>query len=124
MRKKILCVDDSNVVLLMEKLILAKADYQLITAATGREAVEKAKRDKPDLILLDVVMPVMDGFEACRHLRADEETRAIPIIMVTTRSEAPNVEEGYLTGCNEYVTKPIDGAELLAKVKNYLGENV
>ena len=124
MRKKILCVDDSNVVLLMEKLILTKANYQLITAGTGSEAVDKARREKPDLILLDVVMPVMDGFEACRHLRADEETRTIPIIMVTTRSEAPNVEQGYLIGCNDYVTKPIDGAELLTKVKNYLGESV
>ncbi|MEO8379118.1 MAG: response regulator [Acidobacteriota bacterium] len=124
MRKKILCVDDSNVVLLMEKLILAKANYELITAGTGREAVEIAKREKPDLILLDIVMPVMDGFEACRHLRADETTRNIPIIMVTTRSEAPNVEQGYLIGCNEYVTKPIDSIELLSKVKNYLGESV
>ncbi len=124
MRKKILCVDDSSVVLLMEKLILAKADYHLITAATGREAVDKAKREKPDLILLDVVMPVMDGFEACRHLRADDETREIPIIMVTTRGEAPNVEHGFVTGCNDYVTKPIDSIELLTKVKNYLGEQV
>jgi len=124
MRKKILCVDDSNVVLLMEKLILAKANYDLITAGTGREAVEIARREKPDLILLDIVMPVMDGFEACRHLRADESTRDIPIIMVTTRSEAHNVEQGYLIGCNEFVTKPIDSVELLTKVKNYLGEDV
>ncbi len=119
-RRKILCVDDSNVVLLIEKLILAKSDYQLITAATGREAVDKAKREKPDLILLDVVMPVMDGFEACRHLRADAETRAIPIIMVTTRGEAPSVEQAYVIGCNDFVTKPIDGVELLAKVRNHL----
>lgn len=122
MRKKILCVDDSNVVLLMEKLILAKADYELITAGTGREAVEKAKREKPDLILLDVVMPVMDGFEACRHLRNEDDTRNIPIIMVTTRSEASNVEQGFITGCNDYVTKPIDSIELLAKIRSCLGE--
>lgn len=122
MRKKILCVDDSNVVLLMERLILEKADYDLITAATGGEAVATAKRERPDLILLDVVMPVMDGFEACRHLRAADETREIPIIMVTTRSEAVNVEQGYVTGCTDYVTKPIDTIELLTKVRNYLGE--
>lgn len=122
MPKKILCVDDSNVVLLMEKLILTKADYQLITAGTGREAIDKAQSEKPDLILLDVVMPVMDGFEACRHLRASDDTRHIPIIMVTTRSEASSVEHGYVNGCNDYVTKPIDGLELLAKIKNCLGE--
>lgn len=124
MRKKILCVDDSNVVLLMEKLILLKADYDLITAVTGREAVEKAKREKPDLILLDVVMPVMDGFEACRHLRSEDDTRNIPIIMVTTRSEPANVEQGYTIGCNDYVTKPIDSVELLMKIRNCLGEQL
>lgn len=124
MRKKILCVDDSSVILLMEKLILSNADYDLVTAATGGEAVTTAKRERPDLILLDVVMPVMDGFEACRHLRAADETRETPIIMVTTRSEAANVEQGYVTGCTDYVTKPIDTVELLTKVRNYLGEPV
>lgn len=124
MRKKILCVDDSNVVLLMERHILAQTNYQLLTAGTGREAVEIAQREKPDLILLDIVMPVMDGIETCRRLRAEESTRDIPIIMVTTRSEAQNVEQSYVTGCNEYLTKPIDSIELLAKVKNLIGEEL
>jgi len=124
MRKKILCVDDSNVVLLMERHILAQTNYQLLTAGTGREAVEIAQREKPDLILLDIVMPVMDGIETCRRLRAEESTRDIPIIMVTTRSEAQNVEQSYVTGCNEYLTKPIDSIELLAKVKNLIGEDL
>ncbi len=121
-RKKILLVDDSSTVLLMERMILSKSPYDLVTARDGMEGVEKAKAERPDLILMDVVMPRMDGFEACRRLRADDETREIPVIMVTTRGELQSVESGYESGCSDYVTKPINGLELLSKVRNYLGE--
>jgi DNA-binding response OmpR family regulator len=121
-RKKILLVDDSSTVLLMERMILSKSPYDLVTARDGWEGVEKAKAERPDLILMDVVMPRMDGFEACRRLRADDETREIPVIMVTTRGELQSVESGYESGCSDYVTKPINGLELLSKVRNYLGE--
>jgi CheY-like chemotaxis protein len=121
MSKKILCVDDSNLVLMMEKFILAKEKYHLLTAGSGPEALKLAREHAPDLILLDVVMPVMDGFETCRQLRAETTTSHIPVIMVTTRSEAANVEQGYMTGCNDYVVKPIDAVELLTKVRNCLG---
>ncbi len=121
-KKKILLVDDSSTVLLMERMILSKSPYDLVTARDGMEGVEKAKAERPDLILMDVVMPRMDGFEACRRLRADDETREIPVIMVTTRGELQSVESGYESGCSDYVTKPINGLELLSKVRNYLGE--
>lgn len=121
-RKKILMVDDSSTVLLMERMLIGDAQYDLITARDGEEAVEKALAEKPNLILMDVLMPKMNGFEACRALRAKEVTREIPIIMVTTRGEKVNVEEGYSSGCTEYVTKPFDGPELLTKLRNYLGE--
>ncbi len=120
-RKKILLVDDSATVLLLERMILSKDDYEIVTAKDGREGVEKAGTERPDLILMDVVMPRMDGFEACRKLRERDETRSIPIIMVTTRGELASVETGYESGCNDYVTKPIDGLELLAKVRSCLG---
>ena len=81
-----------------------------------------ALKERPDLILLDVVMPKMDGFEVCRVLRGIETTRAIPIIMVTTRGEGKNVEAGYASGASDYVTKPINHAELLAKIERHLGE--
>lgn len=119
-KKKILLVDDSSTTLMMERMILNKGPYELLTAKDGEEAVEKAASEKPDLILLDIVMPNMDGFEACRKLRESEETREIPIIMVTTRGEAENVEQGYELGCNDYVTKPINSLELMTKVKNLL----
>ncbi len=121
-RKKILLVDDSSTVLLMEKMILSKSEYDVVTARDGVEGVEKARNERPDLILMDVVMPRMDGFEAVRKLREDDATKAIPVIMVTTRGELQSVETGYASGCSDYVTKPINGLELLTKVRSCLGQ--
>ena len=120
-RKKILLVDDSNTILMMEKFILKNGPYDLVTASNGEEAVSKASEHIPDLILLDVIMPKMGGFDACRLIRNNEATSNIPIIMVTTRGEAANVETGWANGCTDYVTKPINTIELLAKVRSFLG---
>lgn len=122
-RKKILLVDDSNTILMMEKFILRNDPYELLSASNGEEAVHKAAEHQPDLILLDVIMPKMGGFEACRLIRENELTRSIPVIMVTTRGEAANVETGWANGCTDYVTKPINAVELLAKVRSILGES-
>ena len=121
-KKKILIVDDSQTVLLMEKMILSKGPYTIVTATNGEEAVAKAAAEQPDLILLDVVMPKMNGFDACKRLREQELTRTTPIIMVTTHGEESNVENGYASGCTDYITKPINGPELLAKLRGFLGE--
>lgn len=120
-RKKIMLVDDAPTILMMERMILGK-DYDLVMAADGMEAVEKALCEKPDLILMDVVMPRMDGFTACHELRRQEQTRDIPIIIVTTRAEGENMETGFHVGCTDYVVKPINGMELLTKVRNCLGQ--
>lgn len=119
-RKKILVVDDSTTSRMFEQMVLARGPYQVVTAKDGAEAVEKAKAEGPDLILMDVIMPRMDGFEALRRIR--EDGQKMPIIMVTTRGESVNMEQGYKNGCTEYVTKPVDAIELLAKVKNCLGQ--
>ena len=119
-RKKILLVDDSNTILMMEKLILTNGPWDLVTASNGEEAVRKAAAEQPDLILLDVIMPKMGGFEACRQIRSSQATQEIPIIMVTTRGEAANVEAGWANGCTDYVMKPINSIELLAKVRSLL----
>jgi DNA-binding response OmpR family regulator len=121
-RKKILLVDDSSTILMMEKFILRNGPYDLVTATNGEEGVRKASEHLPDLILLDVIMPKMGGFEACKLIRSNEGTSQIPIIMVTTRGEAANVEAGWANGCTDYVTKPINSIELLAKVRNFLGD--
>jgi DNA-binding response OmpR family regulator len=119
--KKILIVDDSNTILMMQQMILKKEGYQLVTAKDGVDGVAKTRAERPDLVLMDVMMPNMNGFEALQAIRADPEVCLTPVIMVTTRAEAENVESGYLGGCSDYVTKPINGAELLAKVRNLIG---
>ncbi len=121
MPKKILLVDDSQTVLMTERAILAPERFQLITASNGAEACERARLEKPDLVLMDIVMPVMNGLDACKAIRADPSTRSIPIILVATRGETDNLERGYASGCNDYVTKPLDATELLSKVRSILG---
>lgn len=118
-KKKILLVDDSRTSIFLERMIL-KDSYDIVTAMDGEEAVRTAESERPDLILMDVVMPRMTGFEAVREIRSRPGTGGIPIIMVTTRSEARNVETGFESGCTDYVTKPIDADELLFKVGSLL----
>jgi len=121
MRKKILLVDDSATILMMERMILTKFPYEVVTAVDGEQAIALAVAEQPDLILMDVVMPKMNGFDACRRIRQEDPIKGTPIIMVTTRGEVQNMENGFESGCNDYVTKPINATELLAKLRNYLG---
>lgn len=121
--KKILLVDDSRTTLLMERMMLEKhTNYHCITATNGAEAVEKAQAENPDLVLMDVVMPHMNGFEACKRIREQEKTQGIPVILVTTRGEESYIEAGFQSGCNDYLTKPINGPDLLKLLSSYLGE--
>ena len=120
-RKKILLVDDSRTVLLIEQMILKKGPYDLVMASDGSEGLERAVSERPDLILMDMMMPRMNGLEAVRELRRNESTKSIPVIMVTTRGEAESVKAGLESGCNDYLTKPIDGSALLTKVRDHLG---
>lgn len=119
-QKKILLVDDSATTLMMEQMVLRGQPYQIVTAKNGREAIAVALLEQPDLVLLDVVMPEMNGFETCRELRQLPVTKNVPIIMVTTKGEEQNVETGFESGCSDYITKPINGAELLTKVRGFL----
>ena len=120
-KKKILVVDDSRTALFMVTTILRKERYELVTACDGEQALVMAAAERPDLILMDVIMPRKTGFEACRELKRREDTRAIPVILVTTRGEGENVEAGFQSGCNDYVTKPINALELLTKVREHMG---
>ena len=120
-KKKILVVDDSRTALFMVTTLLRKERYDLVTACDGEQALEMAAAERPDLILMDVIMPRKTGFEACRELKRREDTKAIPVILVTTRGEGENVEEGFASGCNDYVTKPINAQELLTKVRDHIG---
>jgi DNA-binding response OmpR family regulator len=123
-RRRILLVDDSATSHLWVRMILGKGGHEMLSAHDGEEGVARAVQEQPDLILMDVMMPRMDGFAACRALRARDDTRATPIIMVTTRGEGRNVQAGYESGCSDYLTKPIDAVELLAKIRTHLPTGV
>ena len=120
--KRILLVDDSSTALMINRMIVTdNTPHEVFTATDGAEAVEVALSKKPNLIVMDVVMPKMTGLEACQALRSHEETKGIPIILVTTRGEEEAVENGYISGCNDYLTKPVKPEELLTLVESYLG---
>ena len=121
--KKILLVDDSKTALMMGRAILEKrTPYQCVTANDGIEAVTKASEERPDLVLMDVVMPRMNGFEACKKMREQDATREVPIVLLTTRGEEEYMEAGFQSGCNDYLTKPVNGEELVKLLQSYLGE--
>ena len=119
-RKKVLLVDDSVTSIMFGTKVLQNGPYDIITASNGAEGLLKSIEEHPDLILLDVEMPVMDGFQTLKELRSNKETEAIPVIMVTSRGEMEAMETGYGSGCNDYVTKPVDADELLSKVESWL----
>ena len=120
-RKKILAVDDSRTMILVEQALLSQA-YEVVTASDGVEALEAALESQPDLILMDVIMPRLNGLEAVARLRERPETEHIPVIMVSSRSEMDSISAGHRNSYEDYVTKPIHAAELLEKVRSYLGE--
>jgi CheY-like chemotaxis protein len=102
-------------------MILQGEPYDIVTARDGDEAIAQALAERPDLILLDIVMPKKDGFEVCRTLRNHADTRDTPILLVSTRGEPQNVEAGFASGCNDFVTKPVDRLVLLSKIRSHLG---
>ncbi|MGH8743497.1 MAG: response regulator [Burkholderiales bacterium] len=114
--KKILVVDDSPTDRLFLSDILTKSGYEVSTAESADEALAKAKKLKPDLVLMDVVMPGQNGFQATRALHKDEATKSIPVIIVTSKSQETDKIWGMRQGAKDYIVKPVDQAKLLAKI--------
>jgi two-component system, OmpR family, alkaline phosphatase synthesis response regulator PhoP len=117
MPKKILAVDDERHIVRLVEVNLARAGYQVVTAFDGREALQKVEAEKPDLVVLDVMMPYMDGFEVLRNLKANPETAEIPVIMLTAKAQDADVFRGWQSGVDCYLTKPFNPMELLTFVK-------
>lgn len=117
MAKKILVVDDERHIVRLVQVNLERAGYEVVTAFDGKEAVGKVKEINPDLIVCDVMMPYMDGFEVLRTVRADQETREIPFIMLTAKAQDADIFKGWSSGVDAYLTKPFNPMELLAFVK-------
>lgn len=101
---------------------LEAAGYEIVLAYDGQEGLDKAKKDKPDLIILDLMLPKMDGYKVCGLLKNDTRYSKIPIIMFTARAQEEDVRLGKDLGAEEYVSKPFDSKILLSKVKKLLGE--
>jgi CheY-like chemotaxis protein len=118
-RQRVLVVDDAAMMRRWMELKLGDA-YDVSVAADGDEAVTVALTVRPDLILLDVEMPRLDGFATCRALRSQPVTRRTPIILVTSRTEPSDVETGFACGCTDFIAKPVDEMELAAKVESWV----
>ena len=116
----ILIVDDSSDSRLLLSLILQKEGYDVLEVSDGEEALEKARKASPDLILLDILMPVMDGYEVCRLLKADEALGDIPVIFMSSLGEAKDKIRGLNLGGADYITKPFDRGEVLARIRNQI----
>ncbi len=120
MAKRVLVADDSRLILRLAAMNLEKAGFEVITAADGLEALERARVESPDLIILDIMMPEMDGFEVCRLLKADVATSSIPVIFLTARGEEEDRHQGMDFGAVDFVTKPFSPRKLIEKVNQYL----
>jgi two-component system, cell cycle response regulator DivK len=119
---RVLFVEDSEMNRDMLSRRLARKEYEVLVAVDGKEGVEMAGSVAPDLILMDMSLPVMDGWEATRQLKASPETKAIPIIALTAHAMSGDREKAIEAGCDDYDTKPIELPRLLAKMEALLGE--
>jgi len=119
--KKILIADDKPEVVELVRATLEEEDYQIIDTSDGKEALEKIRLEKPALVLLDVVMPKMDGFEVLSQLKKDIKLKEMPIIMLTARGQKLDKDKGVRLGAEDYIVKPFSPSHLLHKIKEVLG---
>ena len=116
-KSKILIADDNPTNVELLEVYLADVECEIATAVDGRDTLDKVARFHPDLILLDIMMPKLSGFEVCRKLKDHPETRKIMILMVTALNEAGDVERAVMAGCDDFLSKPINKLELLKRVE-------
>jgi two-component system, cell cycle response regulator DivK len=119
---KILLVEDNEMNRDMLSRRLLKAGFEMVMAVDGEQAIDLARSEAPDLILMDISLPGLDGWEATRRLKAGPETRSIPIIALTAHAMAGDREKSLAAGCNDYDTKPIDFRRLVQKIQGLLGQ--
>ncbi len=121
-KKKILVVDDDVAIVKIMSFQLKKKGYDVITASNGRSCIRKAAKEKPDLILLDILMPKLNGFEICSLLKKDKKTKEIPVIMLTALAEEKDLSSGLMEGAVCFISKPFSYNDLLQEVKITLGK--
>jgi len=121
--KKILLVEDSDTTRLTNRIMISKrTGYTVIPVANGTEALKLARTERPDLVLMDVMMPGMDGLEVCRRMRKQEATERIPIVLLTFRVGEESVSDGFASGCTAYLKKPVEMDELVETLRRHLGD--
>lgn len=119
-KKKILIVDDEKQIVALVRLHMEISGYEVLSAKDGEEALAIIGKEKPDLMILDLMLPKIDGWEVCKRLRADSKIGSIPVIMLTARTETADKLKGFEYGADDYVTKPFSPRELMARVKRVL----
>ena len=123
MKNRILVVEDQEDNRRILRDMLTNAGYEVIEADNGGEALPSATANHPDLILMDIQLPVLDGYEATRRLKADPAVRAIPVIVITSYALSGDEGKARAAGCDDYVTKPYSPRQVLAKIRTYLSES-
>jgi len=120
MAKRILLIEDDPSVLRAISYMLEKEGYDVLTAMNGLVGLRKAKEENPDLLVLDVMLPGIDGFEVCHRLRAESQTAQLPILMLSAKGQEADRSTGLEVGANEYLTKPVERSVLLSKIEALL----
>ncbi len=119
---KILVVDDEIYIVHILDFSLGMEGYEVLTALDGEQALEVARTEQPDLIVLDIMMPKLDGYETCKQLKADEKTRAIPVILLSAKGRHTDQKIGYEVGADDYITKPFSPRKLVERINTLLGQ--
>ena len=122
MKQKLLLVDDDPDILKVNRILLEREGYDVLTATGGEEAIDLVKQGEVDLMILDIMMPGVDGFEVCQRLKESDDSFQIPVLMLTAKTELADKILGYFVGAADYLTKPYDKSMLLEKIRNLLGE--
>ena len=118
---KILVVDDEIYIVHILDFSLGMEGYEVVTALDGEQAIERAHAEKPDLIVLDIMMPKLDGYETCKRLKADAETKDVPVILLSAKGRNVDQKVGFEVGADDYITKPFSPRKLVERINAILG---
>jgi DNA-binding response OmpR family regulator len=119
-RSRILVVEDEESLLKLESILLSSKGYSVTGVMDGKSALEEVRANKPDLVILDIMLPEIDGFEVCRQIKEDPDTSHIPVLMLTAKKNSQDMERGRQVGCDVYMTKPFKSARVLDMVQELL----
>jgi len=119
-RNRILVVEDEESLLKLESILLSSKGYSVTGVMDGRSALEEVRANKPDLVILDIMLPEVDGFEVCRQIKEDPDTRHIPVLILTAKKNSQDVTRGQQVGCDAYITKPFKSVKVLDMVQDLL----